>query len=111
MPGYSNPRHNEAFRRMNAGEGFIYVAEIVGHDMVKIGFSLNPEFRVRGLTAFLPPARLLTYTPGSVTAERQLHRTLAEHALRLRGSPRRCECYRRSILSHPAIPTELRSVA
>lgn len=111
MPGYTNPLHNEAFRRMNAGEGFIYVAEIIDHDMVKIGFSLTPQARVKGLIAFLPPARLLAFAPGSIREERRLHRELRTHALRLNGSPRPSEVYPRSILSHPAIPQALREAA
>lgn len=78
--------------RISAGEGFIYVAEVIGTDAVKIGFSLNPERRLG------PKARLLGYFPASIKAERALHVRLASH----RHPDFGLEVYPRSIFVHGA---------
>lgn len=110
MARYKHARQNEAYARMQAGEGYLYAAEIVKNDAIKIGFSLNPEKRVRLLRAYYSSAvRLLAFTPGSLAAERKLHTALRPHALIHHQGP--CETYPRSILSHPAIPEALRSPA
>jgi len=98
-----------AHERRRSGEGFIYAAELPGTDIVKIGFSLMPEKRVRGVSIRNHArAQLLAKTPGTEPAERALHKILREHCrLDLPGF----EFYPRSILSHPAIPAELRSAA
>jgi|GEM_PF-3386457 len=92
-------------RRLN-GEGFIYAAELPGTDIIKIGFSLMPEKRVRGVSIQnYARAQLLAKTPGTEPAERALHKVLREHCrLDLPGF----EFYPRAILSHPAIPSGLR---
>lgn len=98
------------WHRIRAGEGFLYVVEAVGTDIIKIGFSTNPERRIRGLYGQIPlgsTPRLLIKTPGTLWQERALHKQLAGLSA-LRHSP---ECYWRSILSHPAIPPALREAA
>lgn len=98
--------HCTAWPRILAGEGFIYVAEVVGAPIVKIGFSLNPENRVRTMWPSQHGKRyaLLAKTPGTLKQEQQLHRELsgAEESLWH-------EYYHRSILQHPAIPADLRA--
>lgn len=96
--------------RVKAGEGFLYVAEMIGADVVKIGFSLNPRRRVRKSEYFewrgSSGPRLLAFVPFTLLQEKALHRTLRGHADSL-GS----EIYRRSILTHEAIPYGLRAAA
>lgn len=96
--------------RIRAGEGFIYVGEVSGTDIVKIGFSVAPEQRVSSVWTFqhhgCPPnakVRLVHAIPGSYAAETALHRVLRDDPAALGH-----EFYRRSILSHPAIPSGLR---
>lgn len=94
------------WHRIRAGEGFLYVVEAVGTDIIKIGFSTNPKRRIRGLYGQIPlgsKPRLLAMTPGTLWQERALHKQLEGHSALLH-SP---ECYPRSILSHPAIPKGL----
>lgn len=90
-----------ALERIRAGEGFIYVAEVVGGSLIKIGFSLKPKARVATLAR---KCRLLATVAASLTQEKALHQTL-------KGLGRGGEYYPRSILSHPAIPAELRATA
>lgn len=85
-----------AAARKMAGEGFMYVAEIIGTDAIKIGFSLKPESRA---VRFGTRARLLGYFPCSWAAERRFHRLHA--AERHPAYPGR-EIYPRSILRHLA---------
>jgi len=97
--------HHRGWARIRAGEGFIYVAS-VGKSWVKIGFSLNPAKRVSEQS--VPVQHILLATaPASLADEKQLHRTLRAHL----GYGRTGETYPRTILSHPAIPAELRAAA
>lgn len=115
MPFKQNsPGHLAAMRasllvtrtRMARGEGYLYVAELLAaEDVVKIGFSLDPERRVRALE---PAARLLAHTPCTIEGERAIHRALKQHQITHHNRIRRSELYPRSILSHPAIPEGLR---
>ncbi|WP_296341548.1 GIY-YIG nuclease family protein [Reyranella sp.] len=99
----------KAQQRMKAGEGFLYVAAVTGADIIKIGFSLRPEARVKHLKGrFGVSATLETMTPGSHQQERHLHIDLREHHLPGYGCR---EFYPRSVLSHPAIPDGLRKAA
>lgn len=93
--------------RAHAGEGFIYVAEMVGTDVVKIGFSLDPAKRMSSL-GFFGKARLLAAVPGTWAQEKELHRTLC--AARYGATPFN-EFYVRRVLTHEAIPEGLRSAA
>ncbi len=79
--------------RMAAGEGFIYVAEVVGTGNVKIGFSLNPGERLRWLTK---SHRLMGAFPASRAEEHAFHKAM-QRAL---GLPKRTEVYSRSALAH-----------
>lgn len=99
-------KRDAALKRIRNGEGFIYLAEVVATDVVKIGFSLNPKARVGALwlSTHGTHAKLLVQVPGTWSEEIVLHRTLRG----LSG----ClwhEFYRRSILNHPAIPIEFRA--
>lgn len=106
-------RQLTARARIAAGEGFIYCARFSGHPsfgkdtpFIKIGFSLTPEKRVTvelgKQNRYLNP-ELLAVMPGSLRDEQALHKALVGHAINGR------EFYAPSILSHPAIPAELRS--
>lgn len=90
-------RRQAARARIFAGEGFIYAAEVVGADTVKIGFSLDPGRRMKAMyvNGTHGGVRLLKFVPGSWSLEMQLHRDLREHEI---GS----ELYPRAILNHPA---------
>ena len=96
--------------RVKAGEGYLYVAEMLGTDVVKLGFSLNPKNRVRKTWSFQfrgsTGPRLMAFTPYTFLQERALHRTLREHQIGSCG-----EFYPRSILTHEAIPEGLRGAA
>jgi len=67
-----------AWKRASAGEGFIYVAAVAGTDLVKVGFSLDPERRVRDWGG---RATLIGQFPASRAAERQFHRLHRDHAV------------------------------
>lgn len=99
--------HRRARLRVESEVGVMYVAEVVDQPLVKIGFSLAPERRVRNLAIHGVRFRLIGGTPATIREERQLHRDL-------RGNEARetrinvGEVYPRSILDHPAIPPALR---
>ncbi len=103
-----------AHARIKAGEGFIYAASFTGHrygrrgPLIKIGFSLTPEKRVMieigKQNGYLNPV-LLGVMRGSLRDEYALHKALSGLAVHGR------EFYPPSILSHPAIPAELREAA
>lgn len=98
--------------RRRAGEGFIYVAELLGYEgIIKIGHSLTPHARMSQLKVIRGDrlrARLLAVTPGTFADEHLLHGALSRHRHPARLGN---EYYPRSILTHAAIPAELRSVA
>lgn len=71
--------------RISAGEGFMYVAEIVGTGNVKVGFSLNPE---RRMMDWAGRVRLLGKFPASRAAEHQFHRLHAAKAVEREVYPR-----------------------
>lgn len=98
--------------RIKAGEGFIYVAEVIGQRRVKIGFSLNPRRRMKMLAYSLQNAvRLIATAPGTLEAEQALHARLSDRQIVRRGAWPRSEIYDLSILSHPALPEALRRAA
>lgn len=79
--------------------GFIYLAETPDRRTVKIGFSIDPERRIREITTF-GPLRLLAEIEGTIHEEKALHRALADFAV--------YEFYPRSVLSHYAVPEAFR---
>lgn len=95
-----------AMARIRAGEGFMYLAEVAGTNVIKIGFSLNPEIRVKAAYSLQPNTRLrlLASFPASLPTEQALHRILGDEARTGYGS----EYYFRSVLRHPAVPSEFR---
>lgn len=98
------------WQRIRAGEGFLYAAEAVGSDLIKLGFSVNPKQRMRSLHVQLPlgtQPRLLAFTPYTLQQEQALHKEL----IGLQALRSYAELYPRSILSHPAIPQALREAA
>jgi hypothetical protein len=86
-----------AVKRRKAGEGYIYVAEVIGKpDAIKIGFSLDPDFRIKTLSF---KARLLGYFQATWAAEQYFHRSLSN--CRHPDFPRQ-EIYLRNFLKHGA---------
>jgi len=87
--------NREQWRRRAAGEGYIYVAERIGTDLIKIGFSLNPEKRMLALKIdYRDDFRLMGYVPGSNLLEKQLHSVL----WRALGKTERSEFYQKDQL-------------
>lgn len=100
--------------RIKSGDGFLYVAELIERPgEVKIGFSLNPKRRVADPAGIQSRCKLLASIPGTLEQEKALHRALDGLQVDDPADPSywRREVYPISILSHPAIPAELRSVA
>lgn len=67
--------------RVRAGEGFIYVAEVVDSDLLKVGFSLDPDDRIKQLrAAYGREFRLLGKIAASRKTELAFHRFLRGRA-------------------------------
>jgi hypothetical protein len=101
MPAWTperRERHAATWRRIKAGEGFLYVIR-VGERLVKIGFSTQPEKRAREQFA-----ELAAKTPGTLLQEKAIHRAL----LKFRAGLNR-ETYPADVLDHPIIPAGLRA--
>lgn len=88
-----------SWARIKDGQGYIYLARDERADCIKLGFSLNPEWR-----CFELRIALLAKIEGTHRQELALHKALG-------GGGRHGEYYDRSILSHPAIPQALRMEA
>jgi hypothetical protein len=95
-------RWREGMKRCERGEGFIYLAEIIGADVVKIGYSLNPKTRIKQF--WMHPsvqghkARLLATCAGTIQQERAFHRRLRDDPLSLDY-----EFYDRAVVDHPQV--------
>ena len=87
-----------AAARKKAGEGFMYVVEIIGTDAVKIGFSLTPERRAGN---FGSRARLLGFFPCTYATERRFHRL---HQDKRHPAFEGREIYPKAILAEPLPP-------
>lgn len=100
--------HARAMERIIRGDGFLYVAEVLGTDEIKIGHALDPERRMASIWSdHGKRCRLLRCMPAELSVERRLHRRLSRFLRRpLQGI--NLEFYPRSILSHDAIPEGLR---
>lgn len=93
--------------RIAAGEGFVYVARVVGRPAIKIGFSLQPKRRMGPMSReFGVKVRLLAFMPGSINDERALHSALRD-CPRPRVA-RNGEFYDLSAFDHEAFPAALR---
>ena len=103
------PKKKAARAAVETQQGFIYVAELLNEPVVKIGFSLNPQERLKYLFTRRSPGRLVAMMLGTIKQERELHRQLAEH--RMFACNTFTEGYPRSILTHEAIPEGLRGAA
>src|SRR6476469_8753933 len=58
-------------------EGFVYIADF--GDAVKVGFSVDPDTRLKNLSSGSPfEVKFLAVYPGSKTLERVLHRFFRE---------------------------------
>lgn len=63
--------------------GFVYFIRAVGTSRIKLGFSAEPEKRLRELQTASPNRLvLLAKWPGTVAIERQLHKEFAEYRVR-----------------------------
>lgn len=101
----------KAAARIAQGEGFLYVAEVVGTDLIKIGFSLNPKNRIRTLgLRGRGKARLVASVRGTLHQEKTLH-TKLRHARMPYAAFDSREFYPRSVLEHPCIPASLKNAA
>ena len=92
------------------GEGFLYVAELVGAGAVKIGFSLNPRARVAGLCSRKAREhfKLLAFVPATLELEQELHRRLV--ARRHPKFAERREFYPFDVLTSRMLPAALRQL-
>jgi len=103
-----SPAKSAVLRRLRVEEGDIYLAEYFNRPEIKIGFTLNLEQRKRTLFAPWDPGRIVATVRGMFVEEQAIHRALRHLSVRQVWP---IETYPRSILSHPAIPAELRSAA
>lgn len=61
-------------------QGFIYAIQSSKTKLIKIGFSVMPEGRVKGLQTGSPDKlKLLKTWPGTMSDEKRIHRCLKEH--------------------------------
>lgn len=67
--------------RIKAGEGYIYVAELVGHDAIKVGFSLDPAKRLSSVRILGIEPRLMGSFPATLLQEKAFHRAMRAKAL------------------------------
>jgi len=68
--------------KRDEGGGYIYFIE--GAGLIKIGYSIDPEMRMKGLAVASPvPLVSLGYIPGSRALERRLHKKFT--AIRAHG--------------------------
>lgn len=89
------------------GDGFLYMAEIVGTDAIKIGYSTWPENRLRSFASHIKrKARLFFKTPSKQSDEMALHCRLRPH--RHPDFPNAIEIYPRRVLCNAWIPTRVR---
>lgn len=104
--------HRRAMDRVIAGEGFLYIAEVIGTEIVKIGHTLDLANRVKSIrTDHGVAVKMIASIPAALTQERNLHWRLRK--FRDRGPVRGCatEFYHRSVLGCEALPAALRSAA
>ena len=72
-------RHRGPQSRSRAGKGFVYVVSGEG-GLLKIGWSSNPERRLKELQVASPHSlKFLKTWPGSMEEEKALHRLLMDH--------------------------------
>lgn len=87
-------------------KGFVYFVEAPELGLIKIGYSLNPERRLRDLRWILPcEVRLLGSRRGSIWVEQELQAEVAEHRVRsewFRDCPAVRALLRREIASEVA---------
>ena len=101
--------HKRSMDRIQAGEGFLYVAEVIGDPAtIKIGHALDVSARVSSLKAdYFMDFRMLASMPAPLTLEKRLHRRLRWAGFgKTRG--RKTEFYPRAVLQHPEIPDALK---
>jgi hypothetical protein len=97
-------RRDDAF---HAGDGFLYIAEIIGADAIKIGYSRSPASRLYQFGSRLKrPVRLLLTSPSSHEDEIILHARMAEH--RHPDFPSHREIYPTRVLCNGWVPTHIR---
>lgn len=60
--------------------GFVYVIQAMGTNRIKIGFSVEPDKRIKELrTGSAQSLQILAKLPGTRETEKRLHRALAEY--------------------------------
>lgn len=72
--GFSRVGDTPFFERIEKGNGYVYFIEAVGLSRVKIGFSEDPESRLRQLLTGSPVTlRIFAKMPGSQIMEKEIH--------------------------------------
>ena len=101
--------HRRSMDRVRSGEGFLYVAEIVGEpETIKIGHALNLAARTVSLKAdHSKEFRMLASVPAPLSVERRLHRRLRRAGFG-KTTGNKTEFYPRAVLQHPEIPEALK---
>lgn len=101
--------HRAAEARVQAGEGVLYLARVVGTDIVKIGHTLDFAKRAKAIKAdFGATIELMASIPANRATERWLHPLLGKYRRRDAVRKSAGEFYHISVLEHPAIPAELK---
>ena len=76
--GFSKLENSAFFQRKEKKIGLVYFIEAIGVDRIKIGYSDNPDKRLKQLLTGSPLTLELRATmPGSLTTERELHQRFA----------------------------------
>lgn len=99
---------SEAARKAREGEGVIYVAEVIGTDTIKIGYTVNIAKMVKRIvTDHGVCVRVIGTMPATIMQEKALHASLRKH--RNPGPVRGCatEFYPRGVMLTAAFPVEL----
>lgn len=97
-----------AAKRAREGDGVIYLAEVIGTDTVKIGYTINTEKCIKRIWSdHGVRVRIIGTMKAKITQEKALHWLLRKH--RDKGPVRGCatEFYHRSVVLNKHFPIEL----
>jgi hypothetical protein len=72
--GFSRIGETAFFERIKRGSGYVYFIEAIGLSRVKIGYSENPESRLRQLLTGSPVSlKIFATMPGDQIMEKEIH--------------------------------------
>jgi hypothetical protein len=72
--GFKRKGDSAFFERISQGAGYVYFIEAIGLSRLKIGYSDDPEKRLRQLTTGSPVSlRIYARMPGNQAMEREIH--------------------------------------